>query len=57
MWSKQNIQWRKERYDGLAIGRKRDNGWWNALDSQKQWQHWLNEEINEVIIVLLNHVS
>ena len=45
------FQWRKERYDGLAVGRKRDNGWWNALDSQKHWQHWLNEEINEIIIL------
>ena len=51
------FQWRKERYDGLAIGRKRDNSWWNALDSQKQWQHWLSEEINKIIIVKLYHVS
>ena len=27
-----------------------DNGWWNALDSQKQWQNWLNDEINEIRI-------
>jgi hypothetical protein len=45
------FQWRKERYDGLAVGRKRDSGWWNALDSQKLWQQWLNDDINESIIV------
>ena len=37
------FQWRKERYDGLAVGRKRDSGWWNALDSQKQWQQRSND--------------
>ena len=41
------FQWRKARYDGLAVGRIRDKGWWNALDSQKQWQHWSKEETNE----------
>ena len=45
------FQWRKARYDGLAVGRKRDKGWWNDLDSQKQWQQWLNNGINESIIV------
>ena len=43
------FQWRKARYDGLAVGRKRDKGWWNALDSQKQWQHWSKDEINESV--------
>ena len=43
--------WRKARYDGLALGRKRDKGWWNALDSQKQWQQWFNDGVNESIVV------
>jgi hypothetical protein len=29
------FQWQKARYDGLAVCRKRDKGWWNALDFQK----------------------
>jgi len=45
------FQWRKERYNGLAVGRKRDNGWWNDLDSQKKWQEWFNDGKNEIIIV------
>jgi hypothetical protein len=36
----EKIQWRKERYSGIAVCRKRDNGWWNDLDSQKNWQEW-----------------
>jgi hypothetical protein len=32
-----HFQWQKARYDGLAVGRKRDKGWWNALNSQRQW--------------------
>ena len=43
------FQWRKARYDGLAEGRKRDKGWWNVLDSQKQWQQWCNDGFNESI--------
>ena len=43
------FQWRKARYDGLAVGRIRDKGWWNVLDSQKQWQHWSNDETNEIV--------
>jgi hypothetical protein len=34
------FQWRKAMYDGLAVGRKWDKGWWNTLDSQRQWQQW-----------------
>jgi hypothetical protein len=45
------FQWRKERYSGLAVGRKRDNGWWNDLDSQKKWQEWFNDGKLEIIIV------
>jgi hypothetical protein len=40
------FQWRKARHDGLAVGRKRDKGWWNALDSQGQWQQWSKDETN-----------
>ena len=43
------FQWRQARYDGLAIGRKRDKGWWNDLDSQKKWQEWFNDGKNENI--------
>ena len=45
------FQWRKERYSRLAVGRKRDNGWWNDLDSQKKWQEWFNDGKLEIIIV------
>jgi hypothetical protein len=44
------FQWRKARYDGLAVGRKRDKGWWNALDSQRQWPQWLKDETNESML-------
>jgi hypothetical protein len=46
------FQWKKERYGGLAACQKRDNGWWNELDSQKKWQEWFNNGKNEIIIVL-----
>jgi hypothetical protein len=40
------FQWRKARYDGLAVGQKRDKGWWNAPDSQRQWQQWSKDQTN-----------
>ena len=45
------LKWRKARYDGLAVGRKRDKGWWNDLDSEKHWQQWCNNGTDEIIIV------
>jgi hypothetical protein len=44
------FQWRKASYDGLAVGRKRDKGWWNALDSQRQCQQWSKDETNESML-------
>ena len=45
------FKWRKARYYGLAVGRKRDKGWWNDLNSQMQYQQWLNNESTHINIV------
>jgi hypothetical protein len=44
------FRWRQARYDGLAVGRKRDKEWWNDLDSQKKLQELFNDEKNENVI-------